>query len=199
MNSENKEGFFWNDWQDRLLAEFDNRLAALGTKSYRAVPARKTFTAIFLQVKGFSVPAAEILPEVIRTIRKKEALQPDIPLSDKGLYDTIAMMGHRFGMVNNSAGLKQYLQDVCPILKPAGQILLTALDVAAVNENEYGLSPALSSKQFQRANLIGPFFNMLRIKADTLRSQAATANWQYELIYWQDDSNYFARLSLSES
>ena len=199
MNSESSDGFFWNEWQDILLAEFEHRLAAIGTKGYRIVPARKTFTAIFLQVKDFSVPAADILPEAIRTIREKDTLQPDISSSDKGQYDTIAMMGHRFGMVDNSADLKQYLQDICPALKPAGRILLTALDMPAINEKEYRSSPALSSLQFQQANLIGPFFVLLRIKADTLKSQATAANWQCELIYRQDDSNYFARLSLSES
>ena len=198
MNSESKDAFFWNEWQDILLAEFEHRLAAIGTKGYRIIPARKTFTVIFLQVKGFSVPAADILPEAIRTLKEKASLQPDI--SSSGIeYYAIAMMGHRIGMVENSAGLKQYLQDVRLVLKPEGQILLTSLDIHAVNEPKPQSNPALSSLQFQQANLIGPFFNMLRIKVDTLKSQAAAANWQCELTYRQDDSNYFAWLSLSES
>ena len=198
MNSESKDAFFWNEWQDILLAEFEHRLAAIGTKGYRIIPARKTFTVIFLQVKGFSVPAADILPEAIRTLKEKASLQPDI--SSSGIeYYAIAMMGHRIGMVENSAGLKQYLQDVLLVLKPKGQILLTSLDIHAVNEPKPQSNPALSSLQFQQANLIGPFFNMLSIKVDTLKSQAAVANWQCELTYRQDDSNYFAWLSLSES
>jgi hypothetical protein len=51
--------------------------------------------------------------------------------------------------------------------------------------------------QFQQASLIGPFFVLIRIKANTLKSSAAAANWQYDLVYRQDESNYFARLSLS--
>ena len=42
MNSESSDGFFWNEWQDILLAEFEHRLAAIGTKGYRIIPARKT-------------------------------------------------------------------------------------------------------------------------------------------------------------
>ena len=124
----NREDLFWKEWRDILLAEFERRLAAIGAKGYRTIPARKTFTAIFLQVKGFSVPAADILPEAINIIEEKDTLQPDIPSSAKE-YDAIAMMGHRIGMVENSAGLKQYLQDVRPVLKPEGQILLTSLDI----------------------------------------------------------------------
>ena len=198
MNIESKNAFFWKEWQDILLTKFEYGLAAIGAKGLRIIPTQKTFTAIFLQVKGFSVPAADILPEAIRTVNENDTLRPASSSSAKE-YDAIAMMGHRIGMVDNSAGLKQYLQNVRPVLKPEGQILLTSLDIPAVNEPEHPSNPALSSKHFQQANLIGPFFNMLRIKADTLRSQAAAANWQYELIYRQDDRNYFARFSLSES
>jgi hypothetical protein len=53
--------------------------------------------------------------------------------------------------------------------------------------------------QFQQAELIGPFFNMSRMKVDTLKNQTAAANWQCEIIHRQDDSNYIARLRLTES
>ena len=198
MTGENRNELFWKEWQDILLAEFERRVVAIGVKGQGIVPSRKTFTAIFIQLKSSSVPSADILPEAIRTLKEKASLQPDI--SSSGIeYYAIAMMGHRIGMVENSAGLKQYLQDVLLVLKPKGQILLTSLDIHAVNEPKPQSNPALSSLQFQQANLIGPFFNMLSIKVDTLKSQAAVANWQCELTYRQDDSNYFAWLSLSES
>ena len=190
MNNESKDAYFWNVWRDILLTEYDSRLEALGTKGYRVVSARKTFAAIFLQVKGFSVPAVDILPEAIRAVQEKDALHS---LKE---YNDIAMMGHRIGMVENGAGLKQYLQDVRPFLKPVGQIILTALDVPVVNEKEYRSSPAHNSLQFQQASLIGPFFVLICIKANTLKS-AASANWQCDLIYRQDENNYFARLSIA--
>ena len=190
MNNESKDAYFWNVWRDILLTEYDGRLAALGTKGYRVGSARKTFAAIFLQVKGFLVPAVDILPEAIRAVQEKDSLHS---LKE---YDDIAIMGHRIGMVENSAGLKQYLQDIRPFLKPAGQIILTAVDVPAINEKENRSSPAHNSLQFQQASLIGPFFVLICIKANTLKS-AASANWQCDLVYRQDENNYFARLSLS--
>ena len=199
MTGENRNELFWKEWQDILLAEFESRMAAVSAKGQGIAPASKTLTVLFLQIKGFSVPAADILREAIRTIREKDASHADISSFDKGQYDAIAMMGHRIGMVENSAALKQYLQDVRTVLKPEGQILLTSLDLHGLNEPEHRVDPALSRKQFQQVNLIGPFFHMWRIKADTLKSQAVAANWHCELIYRQDDSNYFARLSLAES
>jgi SAM-dependent methyltransferase len=199
MIGENGNELFWKEWQDILLAEFENRMAAVGLKGQGIAPASKTLTILFLQAKGFSVPAVDILPEAIRTIREKDAFHADISSFDKGHYDAIAMMGHHIGMVENSTALKQYLQDVRTVLKPEGQILLTAIDFHNVNEPEHRVNPTLSSKQFQQANLIGPFFHMWRIKADTLKSQAVAANWHCELIYRQDDSNYLARLNLAES
>jgi hypothetical protein len=187
MTDEKREILFWNAWRDILLGEFEGRLGAMSGKGFRIVPARKIFTAIFLQVKGFPVPASEVLPEAIRATTEKDNFDKE--------YDAIAMMGHRVGMVGNSVELKQYLQDVQVVLKQEGQILLTALDVPNANEPEHSSSPIVNCKQFQQANLIGPFFALLRIKADTLKNQAAAANWQCEFIYRQDDVNYAARLS----
>jgi predicted HAD superfamily phosphohydrolase len=195
MTGENGNDFFWNEWQDILLAEFERRVVAVGVKGQGiVVPASKNLTVLFLQVKGFSVPSADILPEAIRTVRENDALQPGISSFIKE-YDAIAMMGHRIGMVDNSTQLKQYLQDVRPVLTLEGQILLTSLDVHAVSEPEHRVNQTLSKKQFQQVNLIGPFFSMLRIKAGNLKSLAVAANWHCELIYCQDENNYLVRIT----
>jgi hypothetical protein len=199
MTSENRDKVFWKEWQDILLTEFENRLTNLGVKGQGIIPARKNLTILFLQAKGFSVPAADVLAAVIRTIKAKDTLQPDIPSFDNRQYDTIAMIGHRIGMVDNNVSLRQYLRDVRTTLKPEGQILLTSLDIHDVSKPEHRKNPVLSGKQYQQVDLIGPFFHMWRVKADTLKSQAVAANWHCEFIYRQDDSNYFIRLSLAES
>ena len=98
MTSENRDELFWKEWLDILLAEFENRMAAISIKGQGIVPASKNLTVLFLQVKGFSVLSADILPEAIRTVRENDALQPDISSFAKE-YDAIAMMGHRIGML----------------------------------------------------------------------------------------------------
>jgi hypothetical protein len=37
--------FFWNEWRDILVDEFERRLAATGAKGHRVIPARKALTA----------------------------------------------------------------------------------------------------------------------------------------------------------
>ena len=32
MTSENRDKFFWKEWQDILLADFENRMVAIGIK-----------------------------------------------------------------------------------------------------------------------------------------------------------------------
>jgi hypothetical protein len=129
MTDEQRDNLLWNEWQDILLAEFECRLAAIGSKEHRVVSARKNFTVLFLQAKGFKVPAADILPEAIRIIRERKV--------NDSCYDTIAMIGHRIGMVDNIVGLKQYFQDLYQLLRPEGQVLLTSLDVHTTNEPEH--------------------------------------------------------------
>jgi len=190
MINENRQELTWNSWREILLAEFAGRLGVAGAKGYQIAPARKAFTAIFIQAKGFNVSAPDVLPEAIKVIKQTAggALMKE--------YDDIAMMGHRIGMVNNNAELKQYLQDIRPLLKPAGCVLFTVIDSGSVNIPEHRSGAVV---QFQQADLIGPFYNMLRIKIDTLKNQTAAANWQCEIIHRQDDSNYCALLRLTES
>ena len=193
-NGEHRYEVYWKEWQDILLGEFKRRITALDAKGYRLIPARNTFSAIFLQVKGFPASIAEILPETIKIVRQKDSRLSPLPE-----YDGIAMAGHRIGMLGNSSGLKEYLQGMRASLKPEWQILLTTVDSGATGEPESLMNQSLGGLEFQQANLIGPFFAMFRIKTDTLKSQAAAASWQCEIVYRQDESNYLARLSFSES
>lgn len=100
-------------------------------------------------------------------------------------------------MVENSSGIKQYLQDIGPSLRPDGGLLFTSIDISRNPDSPNRPTPVYHNLQIQQANLIGPFFAMLRVKADTLKNQALAADWHCEFIYRQDDNNYAAQLSPS--
>ena len=160
----------WKEWQDILLNSFEYRLAITDSKGYQVVQARKTIVALFLQLKGFNVPSADILREAIRTIRKREVKD--------SRYDTIAMMGHRIGIVDSIASLNQYLEDAHKLLTPDGQILFTSLSVNRTAHQEQKSCEKqniryVSDMQFQQEKLIGPFFSLLRIKFESSKSQVA--------------------------
>jgi len=181
----------WKEWQDILLNAFKHRLATIDSKGYQVVQARKTIVALFLQLKGFNVPSADILREAIRTIRKREV--------KVCRYDKIAMMGHRIGIVDSIASLNLYLQDAHKLLTPDGQVLFTSLGVnTAIQQEQKSYEKQniryVSDMQFQQENLIGPFFSLLRIKFESLKSQVAMTTWQCEVTHWQDNDNYLIRL-----
>lgn len=72
MTDEKGNNPFWNEWQDILLAEFESRLTAIGSKGNRGALVRKNFSVLFLQDKGFKVPAADVIQEAIRIISGRE-------------------------------------------------------------------------------------------------------------------------------
>ena len=164
-------------------------MEALGAKGFGTVIGKNAFTTIFLQVNGFSVPVHDILPEAIRNLKEQAASNS---LKE---YDTLAMLGHRIGMLENSSGIKQYLQDIGPSLRPDGGLVFTSIDISKNPDSPNRPTPVYHNLQIQQANLIGPFFAMLRIKVEVLKNQAIAADWQIEMLYRQDENNYAARLS----
>ena len=196
----------WNEWRDLLMHEFEGRQTALGTKGNRVVAGRKGLTALFLLLKDLGGTAVDILPEAIETMRGKEVKNIDQAGTvrlDEDQCDAIEMMGHRIGILESSDDLKQYLRDVHELTKPNGQMLLSSIDMHTINRPQhmsYQRQDAQSERhlgeigmQFQYGDLMGPFFGLFHIDAETLKNQAAAAQWQCE-IHQQDENNYLALL-----
>jgi hypothetical protein len=192
---------FWNEWKDFLLQAFECRLTAMDTKGNRVTPGRKGLTALFLLVDDLGLSAADILPEAIKTVREKDvsdASQADNLPVDEDQYDSIAMMGHRIGFLENNGDLERYLQDACELLMPQGQMLFTSLDMHSITNQgqstQSGRNPGEIEMQFQYGNLIGPFFGLFHLDTKTLRAHVATTDWQCEILHREDDDNYTAWL-----
>jgi hypothetical protein len=191
----------WNDWKVFLLQAFECRMTAMDTKGNRLTPGQKGLTALFLLEDDLGLGAADILPEAIKTVREKDskdAHQADTLSSDEDQYDSIAMMGHRIGFLENSGDLKRYLQDVYELMMPRGQMLFTSIDLHSITNQSQnirsGRYPREIKMQFQYGNLIGPFFGLFHLDSKTLRTYVATIDWQCEILHQQDDENFTAWL-----
>jgi hypothetical protein len=153
------------------------------------------FSALFLQTKGFSEPLNTVLPKAISILLGSV-------INDSN-YDTLAMAGHRIGMVANGADLKQYLKDLQNLLKPQGRVLLTSISITSYNKYDKNRprenKPDAGIMQFQSEHLTGPYFCTLPFNLNTLKTQAAATNWYLEIIYRLDDNNYAALLSMPPS
>jgi hypothetical protein len=143
----------WNEWQSTLLNAYERGFSAIMGKGGQALTARKTFTALFLQAKGLKTPASNIFTNAARIISQGGA--------NDSRYDSLAMLGHRIGMMANTADLKQYLRDIREPLKPEGQVLFTSVAVNPANMSGLKLSGVIQIQpaQFLQENLIGPFFS----------------------------------------
>ena len=156
---------------------------------------------MFLLVDDPGLSAADILPEAIKTVKEKDvndASQADNLPVDEDHYDSIAMMGHRIGFLENSSDLERYLQDVYELMMPKGQMLFTALDMHSFTNQSQNIqskrNPGEIEMQFQYGNLIGPFFGLFHLDLKTLRTQVATTDWICEILHQKDDDNYTAWL-----
>jgi 2-polyprenyl-3-methyl-5-hydroxy-6-metoxy-1,4-benzoquinol methylase len=164
--------------------------------------------SLFLQNKGFNVCAIDVIPESVRIMRERGisvVQQADIMTFVGSQFDTILMMGHGIGMVEDIPGLERFLVRARSLLRPAGQLLLTSLDIR-VRSDPSGISYQKRNRdsgryfgeirmQFRYGEIVGPVFGWLQVDADTLKNHAAKHSWYCELLCQQEDGNYLARLT----
>ena len=163
---------------------------------------------LFLQERGSLVCAIDVSPEAVQIMQKRGVLdvrQADILSFEDGEFDTVIMMGHGIGVVENIRGLVSFLEYVPGLLKTNGQILLTSLDIRVTNDPthlEYQKENLNSGRyfgeirmQFEYRNMRGSLFGWLHIDAETLSSYASKTGWNCEVVQQQPDGNYLARLT----
>ena len=163
--------------------------------------------SLFLQEKSLTVCAVDVSPEAIQVMRGRGVIdvrQADIMSFREGKFDTIIMMGHGIGIVEDISGLDQFLSRVRTLLKLGGQIFLTSLDVRSTSDSLSLLYQRKNTQsgryigeirmQFRYAGLTGPMFGWLHVDRDTLTQHASEFGWHCEVIRKQEDGNYLARL-----
>ena len=164
--------------------------------------------SLFLQDKGLAVCAIDVSPEAVQIMRERGVIdvrQADILSFESKTFDTILMMGHGIGVVEDIRGLNQFLDHIITLLSEDGQVLLTSLDVQVPNDPihlryqernlEAGRYFGEIRMQFEYRDSKGPLFGWLHIDPETLRNYASKAGWNCEVTLQQDDGNYLARLT----
>jgi SAM-dependent methyltransferase len=163
--------------------------------------------SLFLQEKGLKVCAIDVIPEAVQIMVESgvaEVHQADIMSFSAGEFDTVLMMGHGMGMVENIAGLEHFLRHIHTLLKPRGQILLTSMDVRITKDAKnlsYHQKNIESGRYFGEIRMrfiyqdtTGPICGWLHVDAETLKAYSSRASWRCEVLCQQGDGNYLARL-----
>lgn len=165
--------------------------------------------SLVLQNNGFSVCAIDISPEAVEVMHKrgvKNVHCADIFNYAGGKFDTILMMMHGIGMVENLSGLNKFLAVVKEKLKPNGQILLDSMDARHTNDPAHlnyheknrraGNYFGEFRLQFEYKGKKGASFTWLHIDPETLKEHALKAGWSTDIIVPKDENgNYLARLT----
>jgi SAM-dependent methyltransferase len=161
--------------------------------------------SLILQNRGFfvySIDIAEDAVEVMRGRGLKHVYCTDATSLHGLKFDTILMMMNGLGVVQDLAGLTQFLNHVKKLLKAKGQILVDSSDLHYLLElpganGEKVLSRGKDygkiSYRFGYKGIISAPFHWLFIDQETLQTYASQTGWQCQIIF-EEDSQYLARL-----
>lgn len=164
--------------------------------------------SLALQDRGTRVLAIDISSEAIEIMSKrgvKECRHADLFEFHEGRFDTLLLMMHGIGMVEDLSGLDRFLGHARTLLRPDGQILYDSLDVRCTEDpghlayqesnRQAGRYSGQIRMRFEYKGQMGPIFGWLHVDPDTLASQAETTGWACQVIGMDDGGSYLAQLT----
>jgi 2-polyprenyl-3-methyl-5-hydroxy-6-metoxy-1,4-benzoquinol methylase len=164
--------------------------------------------SLYLQNKGFYVCAMDVSSEACEVMRKrgvKEVRRASFAYFKAEPFDTLLILGRSIGMVENIAGLDNFLRDARQLVKRGGQIILNSLDVSKTTDLQHlayhktkrqaGQYIGEIKMRLEYKGVKGPVTGFLHVDATTLAGQAEKADWLCEILVQEEDGNYLARLT----
>ena len=117
-----------------------------------------------------------------------------------GPYDTILMLGHGIGMVENIKGLSRFLDHAIKLISINGQLIISSVDVSKTDihlryheQNRCkGRYIGETRVQFKYKEEQGPFCGWLHIDPKTLQKIFNLKNWKCNVIYEDKSGEYSA-------
>jgi SAM-dependent methyltransferase len=164
--------------------------------------------SVVLRDKGLAVTAIDISPHAVEVMKRRGL--PDVHCADvfnfqAGPFDTLLMLGHGIGMVENIAGLDRFLALAPDLLAERGQVLLHSLDVRLTDDpgnlayheanRKAGRYVGEIRLQSEFDGQKGPYCGWLHVDPETLTEHAEAAGWRCEVIHQEDCGDYLVRLT----
>ena len=163
--------------------------------------------ALLLQQHGRQVWAIDISPQHVEVMHQrgiKRADCRDVWELEGQRYDTLLLMGHGIGLVDDLKELDLFLLHCRDLVSGNGQMLINGFNYYMTDRIEHiryheqnaqqGLFPGSARLRLIYDGNTGPWFNWLLIDMKTLRQAALATGWNYELLMEEEDGNYLARL-----
>lgn len=163
---------------------------------------------LVLQDRGLQVTALDICPEAVAVMRRRgvrDVREGDVATFDDGPFDTLLLLGHGIGMVEDLPGLEPFLSRARRLAGEAGRLLVHSLDVTRTADPGHlayhaflraeGRYVGATRVRFAFAGERGPLCGWLHLDPDTLSARAARAGWTTRLLVQDESGDYLAELA----
>lgn len=163
---------------------------------------------LVLQDRGLQVTALDICPEAVAVMRRRgvhDVREGDVATFDDGPFDTLLLLGHGIGMVEDLPGLDPFLSRVRRLAAEGGRLLVHSLDVTRTSDPAHlayqtfvlrqGRYVGATRVRFAFAGERGPLCGWLHVDPDTLSARAARAGWTTRLLVQDESGDYLAELA----
>ncbi|MFC1715752.1 class I SAM-dependent methyltransferase [Candidatus Poribacteria bacterium] len=160
-----------------------------------------------LQEEGLPVCAIDISPEaceIMKTRGVKEVYCTDIYDFRGGPFDTMLMLCHGLGLLEDLSGLDRFLEYAHGLLKPGGQIVCDSLDVRYTSNplhlayhqanRDAGRYFGEMRMQMEYKGKKWPLWKWLHVDPETLSDHAQKKGWSCKILLQEDSGDYLARL-----
>lgn len=166
--------------------------------------------SLILRDRGLTVTSIDICPQAVDVMVQRgvrEARVADVFTYGGGPFDTLLLLGHGIGVVEDLDGLGRFLEHARTLVHGDGQILLDSVDVtrsSAPENRAYheanrrgGRYVGETRIQMEFRGRRGPLCGWLHVDPRTLAERAARSGWTSEVVLEQDTGEYLARLARS--
>ena len=164
--------------------------------------------SLVLQSHGLTVTAIDLSPQAVEIMTQlgvEDVRCADILDFDGGPYDSLLMLGHGIGIVEELAGLVRFLEHARGLVVSDGQVLVHSHDVRKTKDPGHlayheanrraGRYIGEIRMRFVFEGMTGPVCGWLHVDPDTLQRRAEQARWTCETILEEESGDYLARLT----
>lgn len=164
--------------------------------------------SLILQSQGRPVTAIDVCPQAVEVMTRRgvaDARCVDVFDFQAGPFDTLLMLGHGIGMVEDIPGLERFLVHAHRLVGARGQILLDSLDARKTNDPDnlaYHESNRRSGRyigeirlRFEYRGQAGPYCSWLHVDPQTLCTKAGHAAWECKVVLEEASGDFLARLT----
>lgn len=164
--------------------------------------------SLILQEQGTDVLAIDVSPQAIEVMSRRgvrESRLADIFQLEEGSFDTLLMMNHGLGLVEDLSGLGRFLDHAHSLLKPAGQIVCDSLDVRCTSTPRHVAYHEANRRagryigevrmRFEYKDITGPTCGWLHVDPETLGDCAIMHGWLCQVVHREEWGDYLARLT----